>query len=1047
MTRRVPGALLVGALVALAIISSVSSYVFRRNQVQDDRRELAMIAAQTLSSVMQQTQAGLRGAGAIVTRDGELNEDAFRTFGRGLQVQPGLGALALEAVVPGDERRAFERAHGFPILDRASAGTFVPAPARDRYFPVIAVSPRTSITKSTFGFDVGNDPDRGPVARAALDTGTPKMSPFVGLSTTGQPGVVVIAPLYRPGEPVETVEDRAGAAVGLVTAVYTASDLITLVEQRLPPGTMLNVQDGRRVVEGTTPPGEGGASQPFEVGGRRWVVTVDSGRTPGLSIPIGLLVAGVGLAALVQMAITMARRRELALKTARLRLEAQARRTEALQALSGALLEAKAVSAVGEALLETSSRAVDARTGVVALTRDDRRGFDLAAMRGVPADVPRMSVTLPSDARLPLTDAAVSGTEVLLPTYDTAAARYPVIAEALRAGGIGALAAVPLCTDGPSVGALSLGFDTATPFEDDDRDLLLELAERGARAVERIRLYDAAQAARRQAEDERERGESQRMLSVQLSRAGTAEAAADIVLRRAIAIASAVAGGLSLARDDGYLEFVAVRGMADGDASTMPRLAFDDRAASTDAFRTGQEVLAPTSEQFLQRYPDGYKITGAPGRGIWAMPLVAQGTAIGALVLVIDSSRIPTEDDRSAVRALAAQAAQALRRARASDLAREAAEHLQRAMLPAELPTPTGVAVRGLYRAAAAHLEVGGDWYDAVERADGRIMLAVGDVVGRGLEAASTMGQLRVAWRALAADAEGPGELLRSLDRFSRGLAGAEVTTVACAEVRRRERRVRYACAGHLPPLVLGSEGRARFLQGGRSAPLAIADDEHRPEGTEDLRPGDTLILFTDGLVERRDEPLDDGLERLRSVTERLGGSRESLGEGLAGELIGEEGSADDVAILTLTLVPAFERFVPAEPSELADARASMRDWLRSSQVPAALVEDVVLAGGEALANSIEHGRGEAPIHLSGWVDGGRVFLRVEDEGEWGTSIPDDSRGHGLTIMRALMDDVSVESDERGTKVEMVLTLPPPTDSVAVGNGHRDAALEDQGAQ
>ena len=158
-----------------------------------------------------------------------------------------------------------------------------------------------------------------------------------------------------------------------------------------------------------------------------------------------------------------------------------------------------------------------------------------------------------------------------------------------------------------TLGALAFRFPPSRRLDEDDRTLLEDLASTGARALEQARLFAAVDEARATAERERARVESQRRLSVELSRASTAEAAAGIVLTRVIAIAKAIAGGVALAHEDGYLEFVAVRGLADDDASQMPRLAIDDAAASSEAFRTGREVLAETTEAFRSRYPAGYR--------------------------------------------------------------------------------------------------------------------------------------------------------------------------------------------------------------------------------------------------------------------------------------------------------------------------------------------------------------------------------------------------------------------------------------------------------
>ena len=160
-----------GALATLAVASSISTAIFQRQEYQASRNEAATAAVETLRSTMRETLAGLRGAGAIVGSGGDLDLAAFASFARGLSVQPGLSALALEPVVHRDERRAFERQTGLQIVDRRSAGDFVPSPVRDFYYPVLAVVPETPETRSILGFDIGNDPVRGPVVRKALGSG------------------------------------------------------------------------------------------------------------------------------------------------------------------------------------------------------------------------------------------------------------------------------------------------------------------------------------------------------------------------------------------------------------------------------------------------------------------------------------------------------------------------------------------------------------------------------------------------------------------------------------------------------------------------------------------------------------------------------------------------------------------------------------------------------------------------------------------------------------------------------------------------------------
>ena len=1015
LSRRWPGALLVGALIALTVAGAVPSAILRRQQIEDRRRETAVIAAETLSATTERLFTGLGGAGVVVGPRGRLDLPAFASFGRGLVVQPGVSAIALEGIVEHEDRADFERRHGFPIADRVGAGEYAAASRRDRYFPIVAVSPSTELTRSLLGLDIGNDPARAPVATASLDAGAPRMSPPLELSTTGDPGVVIVAPLYRNGAPLQTVDQRREAAVGFVSSAYSSRDLVAMVEQRLPEGTRLTIFDGSSVVSGDPDDAEDAETRDVSVGGRRWTVGVVVPGDANLAGSLWLLLAGLALAGMVQLAISLARRRETMLEESRHRLRAEARRNETMQMLSSALLEAEDAEEVLGALVRCSREQVGADLVVLGLLSDDGSTVEIRPAKegvgtGSGARTDTLEGRLPIDADDPLVEVTLAG--------------VPGFSETAE----GPKAVLPLRAGRQTLGALQLAFPASRSLDADDRALLEDLASAGARALEQARLFAAVDDARAQAERERNRVESQRRLSVELSRAGTAEAAADIVLRRVIAISASVAGGVALAHEDGYLEFVSVRGMAGDDAARMPRLAIDDAAASSEAFRTGREVLAATAEEFRQRFPDGYRISGRRGRGVWALPLVAQGSPIGAVVLVLNEDRLPTADDQAAIRALAAQVAQALRRARASDQTREAAEHLQRAMLPVELPSPAGASVDGLYRSAAQILEVGGDWFDAVEVVDGVLAMAVGDVVGRGLSAAATMGQLRVAWRALSQEASGPAALLTALDRFSRALPGAEVSTVASAELELSSGVLRYACAGHLPPLVLDRSGHARFLEHGRSVPLAVMERGGRDEASIVLEAGDTVVLYTDGLVERRDESLDDGLERMRKAAEEVRAPRNELGGELAALLIDEGGSVDDVAILTVTVLPSFQRIVVRDPRELAPVRTELRAWLRAIGVPGEIAEDVVLASGEALANAIEHAHPEpgGAIDLRAWTDGATVTLRVVDDGAWSPAESDPSRGNGLAIMRALMDQVIIDTDSGGTRVQLARSLPRP---------------------
>jgi PAS domain S-box-containing protein len=241
-----------------------------------------------------------------------------------------------------------------------------------------------------------------------------------------------------------------------------------------------------------------------------------------------------------------------------------------------------------------------------------------------------------------------------------------------------------------------------------------------------------------------------------------------------------------------------------------------------------------------------------------------------------------------------------LARTRERDIALE----LQQAMLSGELPADERVRTEVVYRPAVQGLQVGGDWYDAF-RLDGsdRVALVVGDVVGRGIGAAATMGQLRSAVRALASTGLGPAALLQALDRFANVHRVGRMATLVHAQVDVGSRRVRYACAGHPPPAVVGPGDAARLLWDGRSLPLDAHGVAARAEGELELEPGGGLVLYSDGLVERRSRTLRDSFEALVVALARADApAGAGLAPAVADALLGDEARDDDVCVLALGL-------------------------------------------------------------------------------------------------------------------------------------------------
>jgi serine phosphatase RsbU (regulator of sigma subunit) len=330
--------------------------------------------------------------------------------------------------------------------------------------------------------------------------------------------------------------------------------------------------------------------------------------------------------------------------------------------------------------------------------------------------------------------------------------------------------------------------------------------------------------------------------------------------------------------------------------------------------RAAMERAATQTVTDLGRLLPGLSQTGASPLGqaevhtavVLPLTLAGQPGPVGALILGTSPHLRLDEDYRVFLTLAAGQVSAALADARAVELERRQAEQraefltdvavtLQRAVLgPTVLPE--GFAVH--YQPATGTLEVGGDWYDVVDLGDNGYGVMVGDVVGTGLAAAAVMGQLRSAGRALLLESRSPSHVLMALDRFADLVPGASASTVFCAVVDPRSGRLRYSSAGHLPAVVADADGAVRLLEGAGSLPLAVTDTVQRPEADDVLPAGATLLLYTDGLVERRHEALDEGIARASAaLSAGCTLAPGELAESLTTQLLDDD-PADDVAFL-----------------------------------------------------------------------------------------------------------------------------------------------------
>jgi integral membrane sensor domain MASE1/anti-sigma regulatory factor (Ser/Thr protein kinase) len=370
--------------------------------------------------------------------------------------------------------------------------------------------------------------------------------------------------------------------------------------------------------------------------------------------------------------------------------------------------------------------------------------------------------------------------------------------------------------------------------------------------------------------------------------------------------------------------------------------------------------------------------------------------------------------------------------ARKAEREHRIAETLQRGLLPDRLPEVPGIGLAARYVPAGAEMAVGGDWYDVVELPSGRIGLAIGDVAGHGPRAASTMGQLRMALRAYALEEPSPAEVVRRLDRLVSRLLMSEIVTLVYLVLDLDSGMVQFANAGHPPPLVVRAGGQISFLEDGLGPPLGCDDPGLPAEARFRLVPGSTLLLFTDGLVERRGASIDEGLQRLATVAMDCGQDIEAFCDQLLCSMV-EDDTADDVALLVIRPLPLTGRpllRVPAEPRVLAPLRQTLRRWLRESDADPHVANDILLACGEVCTNVIEHAYGakEGPLEISLDVRDGTAEVTIRDQGSWRPSSGVHG-GHGLPLIQELMESVELAGGPDGTVVRMRRRVSSRSDS------------------
>ncbi|MGZ4757082.1 MAG: SpoIIE family protein phosphatase [Acidimicrobiia bacterium] len=421
-------------------------------------------------------------------------------------------------------------------------------------------------------------------------------------------------------------------------------------------------------------------------------------------------------------------------------------------------------------------------------------------------------------------------------------------------------------------------------------------------------------------------------------------------------------------------------------------------------------------------------------RSVLAVPLLAADEPIGVLVFgYAASGRRYDRHDLGLAREIAGRVAPAVEDAMRFERELATAEALQRSLLPDRLPVLQDADLATRYVPGGVGLKVGGDWYDAVPLRDGCVMLVIGDVVGHGVRAAASMGKLRNVLQYSALDGLAPADVLHRLNAYFCALPDADMATLLVAEYDSARQRIRFSNAGHPPAMLRLPDGTIELLEGGRSMPLCASDQAQYHEAERDLPAGSLLVLYTDGLIERRGESLDVGLSRLAESLRTAPAGVEDVADTLLRDFLAESAPADDVALLCVGVrgpEATLRLRLPAAPRQLSRMRRATSDWLARVGASETEQREITVAVNEAAANAVEHAYGliDAEFVVEADMVGGVVELAVRDFGQWRNRRSSGERGRGLNLARALMDSVEVNPGSEGTVVRLHRRLGRPDD-------------------
>ena len=722
-------------------------------------------------------------------------------------------------------------------------------------------------------------------------------------------------------------------------------------------------------------------------------------------------------------------------RDARAAAERSARRLADLQAVTAQLSQARTPDQVARVIVERTSDGSGAASVALCLLAEDGRTMEVVRSVGYdPATMERFR-TFPLESDLPASDALRTGRIVFMGSVAERDALYPAL-QGVPARNQ-AFAIVPVSAGADPVGALALGWAEPRTFADDEVRFLDAIGQQAGQALDRARYYAAEhQSALRQGF----LAEASRVLSSSLDYQETLTRVARLAV-------PGIADTCTVYLVDDDEVRLAVTAHADSELDALLRERAAQGRPTTNPLilgivETGEPaVLSELDDESwgrLAQNPEELEVLRRLGiRSAMLVPLSIRERRIGVLALTGGSERRYRPSDLPFVADLAGRAAVAIDNARAQEARAEVVRTLQRSLLPHSLPLLPGLEVGARYHPVGGRSEVGGDFYDVFPLGRGRWGASIGDVCGKGVMAAQLTSLARYTVRTAARSETRPSGVLEVLNRsLLDHETGDRFCTIVQAFIDTAEEpvRVTLSCAGHPLPLLVDAAGDVRPLGRpgtavGLFASPTVFDDTHR------LLPGETLVLYTDGVVEARapDGSFADGL--LEDVLRQTHGQpADAVAAAVEAAMLDFQGGLprDDMAVLVVrSPSPRFRERLSLSAEGVSACRRRLRAWLTADVLGAGeSVDDVLLVAAELGTNAVRAAR--TGVELRAWIDPGQVTVEVTDDGPGfdgllasGEHVPDPAseQGRGLFLVRSVAKECRVQSGPNGTLVRATIAV------------------------